>query len=171
MSREPRQELERWLEAERHLETPEAEAALGALLAALPPVQVSEGFVDRVLGAADRIGRPVWWQRHAWLWRAALVSWLVTGFAALASTLGLVGGVWQSGQAVGLASRAAVGIGRLLAGLLVGADGLARASRAVAQLFSGPSILLFLVICALTTTIAARALTVVIAPERSIRHV
>ncbi len=160
--------LRRWLEAERRDDTVGAEAALSTLLGdVLPAVEVAPDFASRVL-AASGVGS--WWRRHSWLWRAALVGWLVAGFAALSAVTGLGVALARSGQAVPLAGRALVAAARGLGELLVGVDGAMLASRAMTELLSQPAAMMFLMICAVATLAAARGLTLVVAPDRRHHH-
>ncbi len=167
--RNDRKQLESWFQAERSGDTAAAERALGALLQGLPEARVPAGFAGAVVEAAG-VGRARWWERHTWLWRAAFVAWALAGFLSFAWVSSLLVGVVQSGQAVGLGSRLLVVGGRIASEALAAADAIGRASQTFTGALTGPQLLSFLWICAISMVIAARALSSIIAPERSLRH-
>ena len=167
--------LDRWLNAEHQDRAEEAEAALQALFATLPPLRPPAGFADRVLLRAGLAPVPVPQSLFASLWmRASLVLcflalslslfWLpqtVRAFAGLLSLSDLV--AMTTGAMVGACRwlGSAVGLWELF--LTVG--------RALAAPLETPAVAYAMVLCLLVSMVAFRFLRNLIARDRSLSHV
>jgi len=176
MMRSPRHDiLDRWLDAEHQDHAEEAEAALQALFATLPPLGPPAGFADRVLLRAGLVPVPAPRSLFASAWlRAALVLsflaisvsllWLpqaLHAFTSLLSLSGLVrmltGSVVEACQWLG----SAVGLWELF--LTVG--------HALAAPLKTPAVASAMVLCLLVSMVAFRVLRNLIARDRSWSHV
>jgi len=170
--------LDRWLNAENdeHVDrAEEAEAALQALFATLPPLRPPAGFADRVLLRAGLAPVPAPRSLFASVWlRASLVFcflaisasllWLpqvVRFCAGLLSLSDLVrvmtGSVIEACQWLG----SAAGLWELF--LTVG--------RALAAPLETPAVAYAMVLCLLVSMVAFRFLRNLVARDRSLRHV
>lgn len=166
--------LDRWLNAEHQDHAEEAEAALQALFATLPPLGPPAGFADRVLLRAGLAPVPVPRSLFASFWlRASLVLsflaisvstlWLpqmMHAFTGLLSLSGLVRMV--TGSFIGACQwlGSAVGLWELV--VTVG--------RALAAPLETPAVAYAMVLCLLVSMVAFRFLRNLITRDRSLSH-
>jgi len=169
--------LDRWLAAERDDRSDEADEALFELFEALPLLEPSAGFADRVL---LRTGLPVAVEvpaagLFAWRWaRLALavcvlavalsVLWLPQTLKALAGTLSLAGVVDVGVKLLSEASLALVSVLRF-------GDWLFDLGRMLAMPLATPPVLAVLGGCLLISILAFRFLHELITRERSWTYV
>lgn len=168
MNRDHQNALKHWLRHERAGDDARAEEALGALLTALPPVEVPARFADRVLRASDVVRRR--FRVPTWVWQTAFGVWLISSFMVATGAAGFAFDLARSREIVGVGSRLVVALSRLGAELNTALRALWRAGQAVADLLSGPTMLALVMVCALLSLASLRALASVMASERSSRH-
>jgi len=173
MSRNARLErlVASWLRYEAAGDEERAAEALRGALSRLPAELPPSGFADRILAAG---GLEVEARRRswipAWVWQGAFAAWLVSSSLVALKVVGFARDLAASGQVVGLWARFLVASSRMVAEAITLVRGLLRAGEAVSAAFSGPSVLLLLLACALASLTALGALKPLLIPERS-RHV
>jgi hypothetical protein len=171
-----RRTLERWLAAEQRGRPEEAEEALRILFREVPRFEPAPGFADRVLAGAGLARHQA--QAVAEFLRAAVVlALLAMGLFAVA--------VWTAAGALswpGVLARlnpvqaltGLVGlVGSLVEWMLGGFavwSGLAQVSGTVARIAATPTVTGALVVCALISILAFRALQDLVVRERSWTH-
>jgi hypothetical protein len=175
--------LHRWLAAERDGCDGDAEAALFALVEALPPLAPPAGFADRVLARAAlaSMAAPVPVRRNVlaspWLRALVALSLLVTGLAlpwlsgilqSLASRTSIL---WSPGDVVRLGTGALIAISQGVAAALALWDWLLGIGRALAAPFATPAMALVTIVCLLVSLVAFHFLRNLISRDRSWIHV
>jgi hypothetical protein len=169
--------LERWLVAEAGGRLDEADAALAALFAALPPLAPPAGFTDRVmLAAALALAPPPPPRLPAspravrWTLRGLLVAAVALVALGVPSLPGLVAPAWQRFSLAGLLDAAVAGLvagSRWLAATLSFWDDLARIGGWVAHTVAAPQVAAILLVGLIAAATALRLLADLIAHERS----
>jgi hypothetical protein len=172
--------LDRWLNAERLDQADEAEAALQALFATLPPLGPPAGFADRVLLRASFEVKaemmPVAARRtlFASLWvRALLVlSFLSISVSAiwLPQTVRAVAGLWSVAGMVRAWTGSVIEACRWLGSVLGLWELLVTIGRALATPLETPAVALAMVTCLLVSMVAFRFLRNLITRDRSWIH-
>jgi hypothetical protein len=167
--------LNRWLAAERDDRSDEAEAALHALLATLPPVGPPAGFADRVLLRAGLAAVPAPRSLFASLWMRAL---LVCCFAALGisvlwlpQTVHAFAGLVSLSDLVRVATGSVIEACRWLGSFLGVWELLLTVGRALGAPLRTPAVAYAMVLCLLVSTVAFRFLRHLITRDRSWIHV
>jgi len=173
--------LHRWLAAERDGRDDEAEAALFALVEALPPLAPPAGFADRVLARAALAASPVpvRWTFVAAPWFRALVvfSLVATGLTLpwlseiLRFLAGRMSAVWSPGDVVRLGTGALVVVSQGVVAALALWDWLLGIGRALAAPFATPAVALLTAGCLLVSLVAFHFLRNLITRDRSWIHV
>jgi hypothetical protein len=168
--------LDRWLTAERIGDAgePEAEAALAALFATLPPLHPPAGFADRVLLRAGLATAPAR-SFFAALWVRALLtlSFLAIGVSTfwLPQTLRALAGLLSVAGLVRMWTGSVTAVCRWLGSFLGIWDFLLTVGRALATPLETPAVALAMVSCLLVSMIAFRFLRNLIPRDRSWTHV
>jgi hypothetical protein len=168
--------LDRWLNAERLDQAAEAEAALQALFATLPPLGPPAGFADRVLLRAGLEAMPVPARRSlfASLWVRAL---LVLSFVSISvsalwlpPTVRVVAGLWSVAGTVRVWTGSVIEACRWLGSVLGLWELLVTIGRALATPLETPAVAYAMVTCLLVSMVAFRFLRNLITRDRSWIH-
>jgi len=169
--------LDRWLNAERLDHADEAEAALQALFATMPPLGPPAGFADRVLlrsGLEVRSAVPARRSLFASLWVRALLSlcFLAIGVAMLwlPLTVRAVAGLWSVAGVVRMWTGSVIEACRWLGSVLGLWELALTIGRALATPLETPAVAYAMVTCLLVSMVAFRFLRNLITRDRSWIH-
>lgn len=173
---EPLPALAAWLAAEEADDDAGAEAALGSLFAALPPVDPPPGLTERVLAATVWSVEPTptevargWWRAAAVLAGLALATLFAGGalapsLVALVDPAAAVAGTLESLWVIARAAGGWLGVAASVA------DVLPRLGAAALLVASSPEAVAALVVGAALTALAIRVLHQVIERDRRLSY-
>jgi len=166
--------LDRWLNAEHQDRAEEAEAALHALFATLPPMRPPAGFADRVLLRAGLAPVPAARSVFTSLWlRASLVLCFLAISASLLwlpRTVHAVAGLLSLGDLVRVMTGSVIEACRWLGSAAGLWELFLTVGRALAAPLETPAVAYAMVLCLLVSMVAFRFLRNLIARDRSLSH-
>jgi len=166
--------LDRWLDAEHQDRAEEAEAALQALFATLPPMGPPAGFADRVLLRAGLAPVPAPRSLFASLWlRASLVlSFLALSVSLfwLPQTVRAFAGLWSLSDLVRMTTGSVIEACRWLGSAVGLGELVLTVGRALAAPLETPAVAYAMVLCLLVSMVAFRFLRNLITRDRSLSH-
>ena len=166
--------LDRWLDAEHQERADEAEAALQALFATLPPLRPPAGFADRVLLRAGLAPVPAPRSVFTSLWlRASLVLCFLAVSASLLwlpQTVRAVSGLLSLSDLVRVMTGSVIEACRWLGSAAGLWELFLTVGRALAAPLETPAVAYAMVLCLLVSMVAFRFLRNLIARDRSLSH-